>query len=299
MAKIKQTGSDVVFEVINRTLLILCLILVIYPLYFVVIASISEPNAVANGEIILVPKRITSIGYERIFQDSTIIRGYLNTIMYTVCGTMLSLFLTLPFAFALSRKYFKGAKFFMVILLITMFFNGGLIPTYLLMKQIGLVGSPLIVIIMGSLSAYNVIITRTYFQSSIPHELDEAAYIDGCSQTRLFFSVALPLSNVIISVLVLFYGVSYWNDFFKALIYISDRDWHPLQLILRSILLSTQMMSSEMVDADDVQLQMEMQKLAASIKYGTIVVATLPVIIIYPFLQKYFVQGVMIGSVKG
>lgn len=296
MRKMKISKDDIIFDTINYILLSCVLIIVLYPLYFIVIASISDPTAVSNGQLKFLPIDITFEGYKRIFQDRLILSGYKNTIKYTVVGTTINIFLTMMTAYPLSRKDFSGRKALMIFLMITMYFNGGLIPTYLIVKHLGLINNWLIMVLKGAVSVYNIIIARSFLQSSIPEELYEAAVIDGCSHIKFFTRVVLPLSKAIIAVLVLFYGIVHWNEFFTALIYLRDEKLYPLQLILRSILLENQMQDAMMNNIDDINNQ---QYIADLIKYGMIIVASLPLLILYPFLQKYFVKGVMIGSVKG
>lgn len=296
MKKVKISKDDIIFDTINYVLLSCVLIIVMYPLYFIVIASISDPTAVSNGQLKFLPIDITFEGYKRIFQDSLILSGYKNTIKYTVVGTTINIFLTMMTAYPLSRKDFSGRKVLMIFLMITMYFNGGLIPTYLIVKNLGLINNWLIMVLKGAVSVYNIIIARSFLQNSIPEELYEAAVIDGCSHIKFFTKVVLPLSKAIIAVLVLFYGIVHWNEFFTALIYLRDENLYPLQLILRSILLENQMQDAMMSNIEDINNQ---QYIADLIKYGMIIVASLPLLVLYPFLQKYFVKGVMIGSVKG
>ena len=294
----RKTASDRILNAINIGVLSLVLLVVLYPLYFVIIASFSDPNAVYNGQVLFWPKGFVLEGYQRIFSDHIIWRSYFNTAIYTVCGTAIALFLTMSIAFPLSRRYFKGRSVVTILLIIPMYFSGGLIPTYIVVRNLGLLGSPFAVILLGSLSIFNVIITRTFLQGNIPQEMDEAAYIDGASHFRYFASFVLPLSKAIIAVLVLYYGVAYWNDYFTAMIYINTEEWYPLQLRLRELLIASQMLAS-MEATEDVMYAAYMQRVADLIKYGMIVISTLPVMILYPILQKYFVQGVMIGSLKG
>lgn len=294
---IKRTREDLVFDIVVYIFLSLAFLVVAYPLYFVVIASFSDPNSVLNGEVVLLPRNITFVGYGRILQDTSIWTGYRNTIIYTVIATTLNIILTMTIGYPLSRKKFSGRKIIMVILMITMYFNGGLIPTYLLIQKMNLYNTWLIMILMGAVSVYNIIITRSFLEANIPDELEEAASIDGCSPIIFFFKMVMPLSKAIIAVLVLYYGIGHWNDFMTGLIYLSDADKYPLQLILRSILIQSEMaIGLDTGDPRDMEQQM---KIAEAIKYGVMIVSSLPVLCLYPFLQKYFVKGVMIGSIKG
>lgn len=289
--------GDRVFDVINIVFLTITTLAVLYPLYFIIIASISNPDRINAGEMWLFPKEITFEGYQRIFQDSRIWVSYVNTIQYTVIGTFVNVGLTLIGAYALSRKDLYGRNVIMLFLLFTMFFSGGLIPTYLLVNDLGMNNTMWALIIPKAVALFNLIVTRTFFQSTLPNELLEAAKMDGCSDFRFFYSIALPLSKPIIAVMALYYGVTHWNSYFDALIYLNNEDYYPLQLILRNILIQSQI-SSQMLGGDIEGLAAQ-QRIAELIKYGMIMVASLPLLIVYPFIQKYFVQGAMIGSVKG
>ncbi|OXM14282.1 carbohydrate ABC transporter permease [Paenibacillus herberti] len=298
---IKESKGDRVFLIANYIYLTIALIIVAYPLIYIMSASISNPQYVGSGEMWLFPKDITFEGYKRVFQEEKIWSGYLNTIIYTVLGTALSLAITLPAAYAMSRKDFFGRNFFMGMFMVTMFFSGGLIPSYLLVKDLNMVNTIWAIIVPGAASIYNIIVTRTFFMSTIPRELEEAAQIDGASTTRLFFTVIIPLSMPIIAVMALFYGVGQWNSYFSALIYLNDETKYPLQMILRQILVLQQMSAEtgSIVEASTAEALSDKAEIAALVKYAVIIIATLPIIAIYPFLQRYFVQGVMIGSVKG
>lgn len=296
----KMRGRDDM--IINACAAILCgfvLIITLYPLIYVVSASFSEPNEVILGNIWLLPNGFTLEGYEMIFDYGPIWRGYRNTIGYAAVGTSMNLLLTLPCAYALSRRDFRGRTGIMLLFTFTMFFSGGMIPTYLAMKDFNLLGNPFAVIFPGAVNVTNLIIARTYFSSSIPWELQEAGIIDGCSNTRLFLKIVIPLSAPIIAVIALYYLVGHWNAYFNALIYLNDEKLYPLQLTLRNILLMKQM--TEMMEGDSEALQALMRRiqLKESMKYGIVVLSSLPVLIIYPFLQKYFVKGMMIGAIKG
>lgn len=293
--KIQSSKADKIFNAVNYALLGIVLLCVLYPLYFIVIASFSDPTMVNTGQTLLLPKGINIDGYKRILEYDALWSGYRNTIFYTVVATTLNIIVTMMFAYPLSRKNFSGKKPLTFYLLITMYFNGGMIPTYLVVQSLGLYNTPWVLILMGMVNGFNVIVARTFLASSIPEELYEAAIIDGCSHARFFWQIVCPLSKAIIAVLVLYYGIAHWNEYMNALIYISDERYQPLQIVLRNILLQSQMDQSLMLAEDAVQRQQETEIM----KYALIIVATVPVMIIYPFLQKYFVQGVMIGSVKG
>jgi len=296
---IKETKSDRIFNFINSLILTLLLLMVLYPLIFIVSASISDPDLVNQGKVWLFPRGITFDGYRRVFQDAQIWNGYRNTIFYTVVGTVLNLLVTLPAAYSLSRKDFYGRNFFTAIFTFTMFFGGGLIPTYLLYSNLGMRNTIWAMLIPGLAGMWNIIISRTYFQNSIPGELKEAAEMDGCTNMRLFAQIILPLSAPIIAVMALFYGVGHWNSFFNALIYLSDKKLFPLQLILREILVQNVMSAQMMTSGEDLDLMAKQAKIADMIKYAVIIVSTLPVLAAYPFIQKYFVQGIMVGAIKG
>lgn len=299
MSKVKETKADRIFNYINISILTVLLLIVIYPLIYVISASISDPTLVNQGKVWLFPKGINFEGYRRILQDRNIWIGYRNTILYTVLGTIINLLVTLPAAYSLSRKDFYGRTFFTAIFTFTMFFSGGLIPTYLIVKGLGLRDTIWALVIPGAAGMWNIILTRTYFQSNIPVELQEAALIDGCSNTRLFLTIVLPLSAPIVAIMALFYGVGHWNSFFGALIYISNRNLYPLQLILREILIQSEVSMEMMKTGEALESMAKQAELAELIKYGVIIVSTLPVLIAYPFIQRYFVQGMMVGAIKG
>lgn len=290
----KRMKGDRLFDTVSVIIGIVLMIIVLYPMYFVIIASFSGPSAVANGEVWLLPKSITLEGYKRIFEEERIWIGYKNTILYTVVGTLISLVFTIPAAYALSRKDLKGKNFIMVFFVFTMFFSGGLIPTYLTMNSFHLTNTFWVIVLPFSVSVYNLIIARTFFSSSIPQELWEAAQLDGCSNTRFFVKIVTPLSKAIIAVIAMYCAVGQWNQYFTSLVYVRDPDLIPLQLVLRNILLQNQALANSSTLASS-----EVQRVADQMKYGIILVSTLPIMCVYPFVQKYFTQGVMIGSIKG
>ncbi len=291
-----RSTSDKWFDTANYILLSILMLIVLYPLYFIIIASISNPDLVNSGKLWIFPRELTMEGYRRIFADSSIWLGYRNTLLYTGLGTFINVVLTLTAGYALSRGDMPGRGLFMFLITFTMFFGGGLIPTYLLVKNLGMVNTIWAMVIPNAVSAFNIIITRTFFQSTIPSELLEAAVIDGCSNTRFFTRIVLPLSMPIVAVMVLFSAVGHWNSYFQALIYLKDDELYPLQIVLRNILISNDV-SGNMID--DLANLSEQQRIGELMKYGIIMVASLPVLILYPFVQKYFVKGVMIGSIKG
>lgn len=289
-----QSFADRAFDVVNYGLLALVAICVLYPLYFIIIASFSDPVAINNGQVSFWPVGFNTLGYQRIFENTKIWRSYSNTIFYTVAGTSINIILTLMMAYPLSRKKFFAKKPLLFFAMFTMYFQGGLIPTYLWMNDLNLYNTPWVMVLLPAINVFNLIIAMNYMSNNIPEELFEAASIDGCSHTLFFTKIVLPLSKTIVVVLVLYYGVAHWNEFMNGLIYLKDEGLHPLQLTLRGILLQNQ--ASGLGDADSM---MEQQKAAELLKYGVIIVSTLPVLVIYPFLQKHFEKGVMVGSVKG
>ena len=291
----RKTKGDIIFEFVNTTLLTIIFIAILYPLIFVVSASISDTMEVMKGNVVLLPRKISFDAYARVFRDDSIMIGYRNTIIYTVLGTILNVSLTLLAAYPLSRKDFIGAKLFTILMTITMFFGGGMIPTYLVYQNLGLVGNPLTLVIRGAISVWNIIITRTFLEG-IPYSLQEAAFIDGCSNMKVFRQIILPLSKPVIATMVLFYGVFHWNDFMGALLYIDEEKFYPLQLVLRNIMLQGEMESFTDNASESLAKQ---QMLIEGIRYSVIVVASVPVLVLYPFLQKYFAQGMTVGAVKG
>ncbi|CDQ38395.1 MULTISPECIES: carbohydrate ABC transporter permease [Virgibacillus] len=297
---IQETKKDKLFKVLVFLFLTAALVIVLYPLIYIISASISNPSAVNSGEMWLLPKDITLEGYRLIFQNNDIWRGYFNTIFYTILGTLINLAVTIPAAYALSRKDFAGRNLLMGMFVLTMFFSGGLIPTYLVVKSLGLIDTIWAMVLPNAAAVWNIVIARVFFQTSIPKGLEEAAIIDGASNFKLFTKIILPLSAPIIAVMALFYGVGHWNGYFNALIYLSDKDMYPLQLVLREILVLQEMASQNTnISGSMAEAMHSKQQLAAIVKYGVMIVSSLPVIIVYPFLQRYFVKGVLIGSLKG
>ena len=300
---ILMSREDRVFGVINSILLILFSVITQYPLLFVVSASISDPVAVSAGKMILWPVGLTLRGYQYILQYAEIWTGYANTLFYTFVGTIINLAVTLTCAYGLSRRDVPGNGIVMTLFLITMYIGGGLIPNYMNLRMLGLINTRWVLLLPGAVSTYNLIVSRTFFSSTIPWELHEAAFLDGCSDFKLFTKVVLPLSAPIVVVMALYYGVGHWNSYFGAMIYIKDRALYPLQVFLREILsLSTfasAAMESGTLSAEEMAAMLQEAETANLVKYGVIVVSTLPMLILYPFLQKFFAKGVMIGAVKG
>lgn len=299
MAVIKETRGDRIFNGINLIIVTVCLLLVLYPLYFVVICSFSNPNSVAAGEVWLYPKDITLDAYKTVFENKDILIGYRNTIFYTIVGTLFNLALTLPAAYGLSKKNFMGRNVIMFFIVLTMYFSGGMIPTYLTVRGLGLLNTWWALIIPAGCSTYNLIVARTFFANGVPSEIEEAAIIDGCSTFRVFFQIVLPLSKALIGVLTLYYGVAHWNEYFRALIYLSSaREKVPLAQVLREILILNTMKATAGSSVDE-EMALYYANLANLLKYALIIVSAAPLLVVYPFLQKYFDKGVMIGSLKG
>ncbi len=293
--KKKKYGNDTVFNIINGFIMIVVCIFIAYPLWYVLMASFTDPTIVNSGKLLLLPEKIFLGGYKKILDYKPIWTGYLNTFKYTLAGTAVSIGITIPCAYALSRKDLVGRKAINILFTFTMFFNGGIIPLYLVINKIGIYDSIFAMILPSAVSVYNLIVCRSFFDSNIPDELVEAAKLDGCNDFDVFFKIVLPISSTIIAVMVLFYATSIWNSFMNALMFMGDQNKMPLQVILRNLILSNQASSvlsagTEMIDR---------MKLAEQLKYGVIVVSTLPLLIMYPFVQKYFAKGVMVGAVKG
>lgn len=293
---VKESAGDRLFDIINYILLAIVLTIVLYPLIFVAVASISNPAAVVKGEVWLLPKEINFTGYEKVFANKEILNGYMNTILYTVVGTIVNVGMTILAAYPLSRKDFRGRNIFTALFVFTMFFSGGLIPTYLIVKDLGMTNTMWALIIPNAMAVWNIIIMRTFFQQSIPFEIQESAQIDGCGNFKILLRIILPLSMPILAVMTLFYSVVHWNSFFSALIYLTERDKYPLQLFLREILIQSNM--QDMIQTSEESLAKTIME-AESIKYALVIVANLPILLLYPFLQRYFVKGMVIGAIKG
>ncbi|MBM4456739.1 MAG: carbohydrate ABC transporter permease [Chloroflexi bacterium] len=294
--RIRETGFDLVFSLMNYGVLALILLLILYPLVYVVSASFSDGAAVISGRVVLWPVDFSVAAYEKIFHYERIWIGYANSIFYAVVGTLVNITMTLLAAYPLSRRDLYGKTIILGLFVFTMFFSGGLIPIYLLVKDLGLRNTRWALIIPQALSVWNLMITVTYFRTAIPGELLEAAQLDGCNDIQYLLRVLLPLSTPIIAVLCLFYAVGHWNQFFAALIYLSNKDLFPLQIILRDILIQSQVDMNIMEDLQSMAAREAMREL---LKYALIVVASGPVLAIYPFVQKYFVRGIMLGAIKG
>lgn len=294
--RIKMNRADLIFTIFNTGFQIFCILIVIYPLIYIVSASFSSPQAVLSGLVKFLPVDFSLEGYKAVFRHRFIMSGYMNTIIYTAFGTMLSVTLTIMAGYPLSRRDFYGNKVLMFFFTFTMLFSGGMIPGYLLIYSLGLIDSRLAMIIPGALSAWYVIIARTFFRTTVPDELYEAALLDGCSDIKFLLKIVLPISKAIVAVLILFYAVSKWNSYMAALLYLRTPGKYPLQLILRSILILSQIQAEMLQDLEEIAFR---QGLEALLKYSLIVVASAPMLILYPFIQKHFVKGMMIGSLKG
>ncbi len=300
---IKRSRADLAFDIINTALMVLFLFIMLYPLYFVIIVSLSDLKEVSLGNVFFYPKGFTLEAYRHVFVNKQIWVGYKNTICYTIGSTLYQLCLMIPLAYGMSKKEMAGRKFLAWVYIITMYFSGGLVPSYLLTKRLGLIGNPLVMVV-GGISAYNMIVTRTYFQTSVSRELLEAGYIDGASEFRTFLQIVLPLSKPIIAVMALYSAVGTWNSYFNAMIYLSKPEYAPLQLVLRDILIaSKQMLTDEnllnMLSEEERMSLERKAELAESMKYAVVFIGSAPLLIMYPFIQKYFTKGIMIGSLKG
>lgn len=293
--KIARSMPDKVFQAVLYMMAVLILIIILYPLYFVIIASFSDPSAVSGGQVWLLPKGLTLDGYKELFRHKEIWTGYANTILYTLAGTFVGLVVNLFAAYALSRRDLVGRKFFNLMFIFTMFFNGGLIPTFLTIKDFHLYNTFAVMVLPFSVSVYNIIVARTFFQTNIPEDLNDAAKIDGCGNLYYFFKIVLPLSKAIIAVIALWTAVGMWNSYFNALIYLKDSAKYPLQLILRNILITNNLQMS-FGSGEAMQIALRLSNL---MRYSVIIVSTVPIMCFYPFVQKHFNQGVMIGAVKG
>ena len=288
--------GDRMFYLISGLILTVIFLLILYPCIFVVSASFSSGTAVQSGKVVLWPVDISFVGYDTVFHNVNIWKGFMNSLFYTFFGTIINVALTMLAAYPLSRKDLVGRDKLMLFFTFTMFFNGGIITHYILVSKLGIIDTRWSMLLPGAMSIYNMIIARTFLQNSIPNELLEAAQLDGCTDIQYLFKVVLPLSKAVLAVLVLFYGVAHWNTYFNAMIYLRNRDLFPLTLFLKEILISGQIDPSTV---SDPELAEKVSQLAGVIKYSLIVVSMVPFMIIYPFVQKYFVKGVTIGAVKG
>ncbi len=287
--KIRESKTDYIYYAVCGFILFLLAVIIIYPLYYIVIASVSDPSAVVNGEVWLYPVKLTFSGYANLFNRPDVWRGYFNTLVYTLAGTAFNIVLTIPAGWALSRDYLPFRRVIMPLLIITMFFGGGLVPYIAVCTALGLYQNPLIMVVGGGVSVYNVFMCKSFFQTNVPKEVLEAAQIDGAGEVRTFFDIVLPLAKSIISVMVLFYAVGHWNNYIDALIFQVDTDYWPLQTVLKALL---------EVSAGEGEVAAEQFLIAKQVQFTSIIIATVPILILYPMIEKHFGQGVLVGSFK-
>ena len=291
-----------VFDIVNNLLVVLITVIVAYPLYFCIVASFSDPSEVVMGRTLLWFQKFTVEAYRLILKEEQLWTGYRNTIFYTLFGTLYNLVLTIPAAYVMSKKTLPFRGILSWYFFLTMYVNGGMIPTYILIKNLGLLNNPLVLVVGAGVSCYNLIVTRQYFSASITQDLYEAAYVDGAGEGRCFLSIALPLAKPIIAVMSLYYGVAHWNSYYNALLYIYKKDFYPLQLVLRNILINGQMSIASIdntMSAEEVEYLIHRAHIAQGMKYAMVIVASIPLLIAYPFMPKYFEKGIMVGAVKG
>ena len=298
--KLKRARGDVIYDTVIFIILTFIFLIVAYPLYFVIISSISDPIEVSAGKVTLAPVGFTLDGYREVFKTKTVMRGFLNSLIITIMGTSINLLVTIPTSYALSRPDFTLKRPITLFYILTMFVSGGMMPTYIIVRSTGILNTWWSLILPGCLGVYNMIVGRTFFKTNIPMELMEAAKLDGCGNTKFFIYVVLPLSGAITAILCLYYGVGHWNSYFSALIYIQKRELWPLQLELRNILvMNTSVATKQVMTEAELLEKKRLDALKEMMKYSLIIISSIPVLIIYPFVQKHFVKGVMIGSVKG
>jgi len=297
---IKACWSDRIFDLVCNLILGFLVLIMLYPVYFVLVASFTEPEYVNSGAVLLYPVKFTLAGYERVFSDRTVWTGYFNTIIYVAGTALLGLAVTMMAGYALSRKDLMGKSIIMKIMVFTMYFSGGMIPTFLVVKQLGLLDSRFLIILLGSISVYNSIVVRSFLMSNIPDELYDAAIIDGCGHGNFFIRVVIPLSKAVMAVIAMYLVVGQWNSYFNAMLYLTDEGKYPLQMYLREqLLIASSLTNPDKLVSMDPEQVIYLRQMAQVLKYSLIVVATAPVMCIYPFLQKYFMKGVMVGSIKG
>ncbi len=295
---IRESRGDQLFTVVNYLILAIILLLVLYPLIYIVSASFSDARAVTSGRVWLWPVDPSLAGYEAIFKNKFLVSGFANSLFYTVAGTLINVVLTVLAAYPLSRPDLPYRRTITFLFYFTTLFSGGLIPTYLVVRDLGMLDTRWAMLLPGALSIWNVLIMRTYFQSTIPQEIYEAAQLDGCDDFTYLRKVVLPLSGPILAVIALFYAIGHWNSYFNALIYLQSKELWPLQLVLREILIENQVDASMLAGLDPQQMAIR-QQLRELLKYSLIVVATMPLLLVYPFVQRHFVKGILLGSVKG
>ena len=292
----KLSLGDRIFHMVNTVIMLLIGVVMVYPLYYIVIASVTDPTVVNSGKFLLFSEELFLEGYKSAFEYERLFTGFANTNLYTVVGTAISIALTIPAAYALSRRDMAGRNLVMFIFTFTMFFSGGMVPTYMLVSNLKFIDTMWAIVLPGALSVYNLIVVRTFFLTNIPDELLEAAKMDGCSDLRFFWSIALKVSGTIIAVMVLFYAVAQWNAYFNAIMYLNSRSKMPLQAVLRDLLIMNTVTNELSIDATET---VDRMMRADQLKYCVIIISTVPMMILYPFIQKHFTKGVMIGSIKG
>ena len=292
----RDRAADPVFNFLAIGMLVVAIVVILYPLYFILIASVSEPSEILHGNVWLWPQGFTLEGYTRIFSDPTILRGFGNSVLYTVVGTAISVSAILCAAYALSRKDLFGRTFFMLLFIITMFIDGGLIARYLVVRDLGMLNTIWAIVLPGAIGVWNLIIARAFFENNVPAELREAAQLDGANDFRFFLQIVLPLSKPLIFLMIMIHLVANWNAFFDALIFLSDERQYPLQLVLRNVLIQSEVSAAGGTSALDSYAAA--QRLGELIKYGMIVVSTIPLLIVLPFMQKHFTKGALLGAVK-
>ncbi len=293
----KILGDEKGFNIFVLIMLAIILLITFYPLWYIIISSFSSGAAISQGQVVFFPVDITFDGYIEIFNHNLLPRSFLNTVIYTVSGTVINVVLTVITGYALARKDLPGRSFFSILFAFTMWFNAGLVPTFLWYRDLNLVNSPFVMVLPGAIIITNMVIVRTYFERSVPHELLEASKLDGCSDIRYLFSIALPLAMPIIAVIALYHSVGHWNNFFTAMVYLSDTELYPLQLILRDVLLSGESPSDmASMTPEDILIR---ENLRQMLKYSVIVVSSIPMLLFYPFVQRFFVKGLAAGAVKG
>ncbi len=301
---ISKRQGDLKFDLALIVFMVIMTVIFFYPVYMVIISAVSSPEAIYNGEVLLLPSGFNTQGFQLVLESTELWCGHLNSAFYTVVGTAISLFCTLTGAYVLAQPSFGLKKVFTYMIIITMFVSGGMIPTYLLVRDLGLLNKVWAVTLPTAISTWNLMMTRTFLQSTIPNELREAAELDGCNDIQFFWRIVLPLSVTIIAVMGMFYGINYWNEFFNSLLYITDESKFPLQLVLRDLLLNSDFTMGAVQDTGfydpyNQQQLMEMYQLAESMKYVVTLITVLPIVIIFPFVEKYLTKGVMVGSLKG
>lgn len=299
MNKVKfrnMSMGDKIFTVTNYVILSIILVVILYPLIYVVSASFSDPQAVVSGEVVLFPVRPTLRGYEAVFKNGKILTGFANSFFYLIVGTIINLVMTMLCAYPLSRKEFTARNKLSLYFVFTMYFSGGMVPSYILINKLGMLNTRWAMLIPMAMSTYNMIICRTYIVNSIPDELYEASQMDGCTPFKYMMQVVLPLCKPILAVLTLYYGVSRWNDYFSPMLYLYKDELQPLTIVMKEILIMGQVDMTQVTDASAVS---KLQGMSELLKYSTIVVACIPVMLLYPLIQKHLVKGVMVGAVKG